>query len=140
MLLEVCMGLGALMLLLFYTLIKNKNHWSNRGVPNTGFRFFWGNDKDFLLGKRSMHEVAKEEYDKFPGESFYGGWSMLGQPYLMLRNDFDLIRAVWVKDFDHFAKTRGTEISEKIWPLSRSERIAINHIAAVHGDVWKDLR
>ena len=140
MLLEVCMGLGALILLLFYTLIKNKYHWSNRGVPNTGFNFFWGNEKEFVLQHRSLHEVIKEEYDKFPGERFYGGWTLLGQPYLMIRNDFDLIRAVWVKDFDHFTKTRGTEFSEKLWPTSRSERIAGNHIAAVHGDVWKDLR
>ena len=53
---------------LYYKLSKNKNHWSERGVVNTGFRFFWGNDEDLLKGKRSLHDIAKEEYFKFPGK------------------------------------------------------------------------
>ena len=140
MILEVCLGLGALMVFLYYTFSKNKYHWRDRGVPDTGFRFFWGDDKDFLQGKRSLHETTKEDYNKFPGERFYGGWTMFGQPYLMLRNDFELIKAVWIKDFDHFTRTRGSEISEKIWPSSRAERIALSDISAVHGDLWKELR
>ena len=140
MLIEVCIGLGALLLYLYYRLSKNKYHWSQKGVPNTGFRFFWGNDKDFLMRTRAMHDVAKEEYFQFPGESFYGGWTMLGQPYLMIRNDFDLIRAIWIKDFDHFNQTRGADMADNIWPSSRKERMAINHVGNVHGEVWKDLR
>ena len=87
MLVEACIGLGAILLYLYYKLSKNKNHWSDRGVPNTGFVFFYGDDKDMLQGKRSMYDIAKEDYSKFPGERFYGGWTMLGQPYLMIRND-----------------------------------------------------
>ena len=140
MLIEVFIGLGALLLYLYYRLSKNKYHWSQRGVPNTGFRFFWGNDKDFAKRKRAIHDVIKEEYFQFPGESFYGGWSMFGQPYLMIRNDFDLIRAIWIKDFDHFNQTRGADMADNIWPSSRKERMAINHVGNVHGEVWKDLR
>ena len=140
MLFELCIGLVALIFFLYYKLSKNKYYWSDRGVPNTGFCFFWGNDKDLLQGTRSMYDIVKEEYFKFPGERFYGGWTMLGQPYLMLRNDFDLINAVWIKDFDHFTQTRATEFSEKIWPSSRTERLALFTINSVHGEVWKGLR
>ena len=44
------------------------------------------------------------------------------------------------KDFDHFNKTRGADISDKLWPSSREEKLAIEHIANIHGEVWKDLR
>ena len=140
MLLEVFIGFGALLLYLYSKFSKHKNHWSERGVPNTGFRFFWGNDEAFLKGTKSMHDVIKAEYFQFPGERFYGGWTMFGQPYLMIRNDFELIKAVWVKDFDHFEKTRGADLVENIWPSSRAESLAINHVANLHGEVWKDLR
>ena len=134
------MGLGALIIFIYYKLSKNQNFWRDRGVPDTGFKFLWGDDKEVLLGKKSIHEINIELYKKFPEERFYGGWSLLGQPYLMLRNDFDLIRAVWIKDFDHFTITRNTEFAENVWPATRTERIALNHIAALHGDIWKDLR
>ena len=140
MLLEVLIGIVALLLYLYYKLSKNKNHWADRGVPNTGFCFFWGNDKEMLKGEKSFHDIVKEEYFKFPGERFYGGWTMLGQPYLMIRNDFELTKAIWIKDFDHFNQTRGTEFAEKLWPSSRVEKLSINTIQNVHGDEWKDLR
>ena len=58
----------------------------------------------------------------------------------MIRNDFDLIRSVWIKDFDHFNKTRGEEFVENIWPGSREEKLAIKNVANIHGEEWKDLR
>ena len=140
MLLEMCLGLGALLLYMYYKLSKNKNHWSDRGVPNTGFRFFWGDDKRFLTGGKAIHDVVKEDYFEFPGQRFYGGWTMLGQPYLMIRNDFELIKAVWVRDFDHFNKTRGADFFEQVWPSSKAEELAITNVVNVHGEVWKDLR
>ena len=142
MLLEICLGLGALLLYLYHKLSKNRNHWSERGVPNTGFRFLFGDDKEFVTGKKAVHDVIKEDYFKFPGQRFYGGWTMLGLPYLMIRNDFELIKAVWVKDFDHFNKTVffGTDFAEGVWPSSRTEELAVNQISNVHGEVWKDIR
>ena len=140
MLIEACIGLGGILLYLYYKLSKNKNHWSDRGVPNTGFVFFYGDDKDMLQGKRSMHDIQKEDYFKFPGERFYGGWTMLGQPYLMIRNDFELLRSIWIKDFDHFNKTRGADFDDNVWPSSRAERLAMQNVSLLHGEVWKNLR
>ena len=140
MILELCIGLGALLSILYYKLSKNKHHWSERGVPNTGFRFLWGDDKDVVQQTKSFHQLTKENYFKFPGERFYGGWTMMGMPYLMLRNDFELIKAIWIKDFDHFNTTSPAQMYENIWPSSRAERLATQSLATIHGEVWKDLR
>ena len=140
MLLEIGLGFVVILLYLYYRLSKNKNHWSDRGVPNTGFTFFWGNDKEFLKRTKSFHDVVKEEYFKFAGQPYYGGWSMLGQPYLMIRNDFELIRSIWIKDFDHFDKTRGHDMIENMWISSRAEEMAVAHVGNLRGEEWKDIR
>lgn len=129
-------------LIFFYTTNsqKNKHHWNEEGVVNTGCRFFWGNDKEFLLSRKSVHQIPKEEYFKFSEERFYGGWTVLRQPYLMLRNDFDLIRAVWLKDFDHFNIAKRGDLMKNVWPSSREEKLGISHVGNVNGEVWKDLR
>ena len=65
---------------------------------------------------------------------------MLGQPYLMIRNDFELIKAVWIKDFDHFNTTSAGAFFEKMWPSSRAERLAVENVSSIHGEAWKELR
>ena len=138
MLVEVGCLIVALLLYLYYKLSKNKNHWRDRNVPSTKFRFLWGDDG--MDGKKSIREIFKEEYFKHPCERFYGCWSLFGVPYLMIRNDFDLIRAIWIKDFDHFNQTRSAEFAEMIWPASKEEKRVINTIQSMHGDAWKDIR
>ena len=138
MLVEISFIFVTLLLYLFYKLSKNKNHWRDRNVPSTKFRFLWGDDG--MVGKKSIHDLAKEEYFKHPGQRFYGGWSMFGVPYLMIRNDFELIRAIWIKDFDHFNQTRSAEFAEKIWAASREEKMMLNTIQSMHGEAWKDIR
>ena len=140
MLNEVLFGLVALSLFIYYQLSKHKYYWSIRGVPSTGFHFLSGNDIKLLLKKMSWHEKNKEDYFQFPGERFYGGWTMFGKPYLMLRNDFDLIKTVWIKDFDSFNTKNVGELADKVWPSSREERLAIDHILNAHGEGWKNLR
>ena len=140
MLLEISIGLVAVLLYLYYKLSKNKNYWSERGVPHTKFHLFWGNDKEVYQGIKSRHEKYKEEYLEFPGESYYGRWSMFGQLQLVIRNDFDLIRAIWIKDFDQFNQTIGGTAIGNMWPSSREERLTISHVANIHGEDWKDVR
>ena len=137
---EVLLGFFALCLFIYYQLSKNKYYWINRGVPTTEFHLFRSNAKKMILQEMSWHEKNKEDYFQFPGERFYGGWTMFGKPYLMLRNDFDLIKAVWIKDFDSFNTKSVCQLADKVWPSSREERLAIDHILNAHGDSWKDLR
>ena len=140
MLYEVLIGLVTISLFIYYQISKNKYYWSIRGVPSTGFHFPSTNDYKVLLKKVSQHEKTKEDYSKFPGERFYGGWTILGKPYLMLRNDFDLIKTVWIKDFDSFNTKNISEQTDKVWPSSREEKLTIDNIFNAKGDRWKALR
>ena len=140
MLNEVLIGLVTISLFIYYQISKNKYYWSIRGVPSTGFHFPSTNDYKVLLKKVSQHEKTKEDYSKFPGERFYGGWTILGKPYLMLRNDFDLIKTVWIKDFDSFNTKNISEQTDKVWPSSREEKLTIDNIFNAKGDRWKALR
>ena len=140
MLNEVLIGLVTISLFIYYQISKNKYYWSIRGVPSTGFHFLSTNDYKVLLKTMSLHKNIKEDYFKFPGERFYGGWTILGKPYLMLRNDFDLIKTVWIKDFDSFNTKNISEQTDKVWPSSREEKLTIDNIFNAKGDRWKALR
>ena len=140
MLNEVLIGLVTISLFIYYQISKNKYYWSIRGVPSTGFHFLSTNDYKVLLKKMSLHKNIKEDYFKFPGERFYGGWTLIGKPYLMLRNDFDLIKTVWIKDFDSFNTKNVSELADKVFPSSREERLTIDHILHAKGERWKALR
>ena len=59
----------------------------------------------------------------------------------MIRNDFDLIRAIWIKDFDHFGMAHGGVILNRtIWPATREEKLMLTHVQNATGDDWKDIR
>ena len=142
MLFGILVAVIVLMVLTFcYKIQKHKHYWDERGIPNTGFKFFWGDDTVFFTKKESMHSFFWEEYKSFPGVGFYGRWTMFGLPTLMLRNDFDLIKSIWIKDFDHFAiANSASKKNRSIWPSSREEKLMLNHIQNVHGDEWKTVR
>ena len=75
----------------YWYLIRNKNYWQDRGVPNTGFKFLWGDNRGFMLQTEAIHNIELRQYKRFSGERFYGTWGFLGKVYLTIRNDFDLI-------------------------------------------------
>ena len=141
MLIEILSGVLLLLGIIYYTFSKNKSYWYDRNVPNTGFKFFFGDDKFFFTQKEAMHNWALRVYKEFDDVSFFGGWTMMGRPFLMIRNDFDLIKSIWIKDFDHFAMADSTvETSVSVWPATRLERIAIHNVQTATGDKWKDIR
>ena len=141
MLLEVVIGVVAIILYIYYTLTKTQTYWSDRGVANTGFKFFWGDDKELFTQKESFQEWAWRLYKTFPNERFFGCWTLLGTPYLMIRNDFDLIKSIWIKDFDHFAIANGNVKAHKeIWPANRNEKLMLNNVQSAQGEEWKDIR
>merc|ERR1712079_452597 len=56
-------------------------------------------------------------------------------------NDFELIRSIFIKDFDHFAIVSSElKMAKGIWPASRNEKLMLNSIQSAHGDEWKDIR
>ena len=125
---------------IYYKLVKNRNYWSDRGVPSTDFKFLLGDDGD-LFFKEGMHVWALRVYQEFNNEPYVGMWAMFGKPYLMIRNDFELIRSIWIKNFDHFAVASNSVKSHpSIWPADRHEKLMITNLASSHGDEWKNVR
>ena len=137
---KLIIGLVAIVLYMYYKLTKNKNYWKDRGVPSTTFHFFWGNDKESLQGKKSRHEILTDEYFNFPGERFYGRWATFGTPQLVIRDDFNLIRSIWIKDFDQFNQTLAGHAFSKMLPTSREEKLILSQVQNVHGEAWKQIR
>ena len=141
MMLEVIAGVSILFLYLYYKLSKNKNYWLDRGVQNTGFKFFWGDDSSIFKQTEAMHTWATREYKRFANLPYFGCWTLFGKPYLMIRNDFELIRSIWVKDFDHFAAADSFSVANKeTWPATKAEKLVIHNIQSAQGDEWKDIR
>ena len=94
MLIELCLGITVLLGLFYYQFSKNKNYWYDRHIPNTGFKFFYGDDGFFIKQNEAGMDWGLRAYKQFEGVPFFGGWTLLGQPYLMIRNDFDLIKSI----------------------------------------------
>ena len=141
MILEVSIGLVALLLYFCYALTKNKKYWSDRGIPNTGFKFFWGDEKTYILQSESIHSWTLRHYNQFYGQRFFGAWSIFGSPMLLINKDFDLIRSIFIKDFDHFAMANGDSKTQKsTWASSKVEKVMLQNVQSATGDEWKDIR
>ena len=125
----------------YYKLTKNRNYWSDRGVTNDGFKFFWGDEGPIMKGQVPFHDWVLEMYQKFPNEPYVGLWTMFGRPYLMIRNDFELIKSIFIKDFDHFTIANdGVKDNKNIWPADRNEQMMLTNIQSHQGEEWKNIR
>jgi cytochrome P450 family 6 len=83
-----------------------------------------------ILMRKSFGETYTEIYKALAGNKF-GGIYLMHQPQLIVR-DPDLIKAVLVKDFDHF-HDHGFAYDEKSDPLS-------GNLFMLSGLKWRDLR
>lgn len=114
-----------------YIYFKHKfTYWEKRGVLYLKPSFPLGNCKDLVLMRKSFGETYTELYKKLTRNKF-GGIYLMHRPQLMIR-DPDLIKAVLVKDFDHF-HDHGFAFDEKIDPLSGS-------LFMLSGSKWRELR
>lgn len=120
----------ALLLSVIYLYIRYVySYWKRRGIPYLKPSFPFGNFGKVFRIKSSIGEFSKEVYEKSK-EPCIGIFSAL-RPVLFIR-DFDLIRNVFIKDFQHF-HDRGVYFDEKRDPLSA-------HLFALNGKKWKNLR
>ena len=93
------------------------------------------------MQKEAFKDWVLRLYKAFPCSPYIGLWTVLGTHYLMIRNDFDLIRAIRIKDFDHFAAADGNVASHKsVCPASKIEKLMLNNVQSARGDEWKDIR
>ena len=140
MILQLFLVIISFLTFAYYQLVKNRNYWSDRGVPSTKFKFLFGDDGDLFL-KDALHPWALKKYQEHPNDPYIGMWALLGKPYLMIRNDFELIRNIWIKDFDHFAiANTNVQSHPHTWKSDRNEKLMMSNIQSSYGDEWKNLR
>ena len=114
---------------------KGKEYWYESGIPNTN------EDIEMKWGKESMFDVCIRLYNQFKGVPFFGSWSSFGKPCLVIRDDFELIKNIFIKDFDHFSMAHSMVPSYKAtWPATRHEKLILNNLQSAHADEWKNLR
>ena len=115
---------------------RDKDYWYRHGIPNTTEPLEIG-----AWGRESINDVSIRLYNQFKGVPFFGSWQFSGRPCLVIRNDFDLIKSIWIKDFDHFSMAHHlVPVYKATWPATKHEKLVLNTLQTAHGDEWKNLR
>ncbi|XP_069676325.1 cytochrome P450 9e2-like isoform X1 [Periplaneta americana] len=122
--------LGLLLVLYLYG-TKNYDYFLKRNMPSLQQSPFIGNFGPFLFRKRSYPDHIKWMYDRLKAYS-YGGVFQLMTPYVMIC-DPELIKAVTVKDFDHFTD-RNQVVPKDIDPVFAKT------LTMLKGEQWKEAR
>lgn len=113
---ELLLGVGSILLLLYYYLIKDFDFWVKRRIPGPKPVPLFGNFTDVMLGKVHQADYLKSIYDTYHNEPVVGIFSR-SRPVLLLK-DLDIIKDVLIKSFTDFAD-RGLKIHEDIDPLAQ---------------------
>ncbi|XP_077300187.1 cytochrome P450 6a2-like [Arctopsyche grandis] len=104
-------------------------YWKRKGVFSPKASFPGGHIGKVITGKEHIGVLLGSIYQETKQHPFVGLY-MLFSKTLMI-NDLDLIKAILVKDFQHFPD-HGLGVSESD-PLS-------NHLINMEGEVWKAIR
>ena len=127
----VTLGLIVTLLSLIYLyLSRHRRYWSSRNVPHLPYRFPFGFAGPELL-KQTFVESNVELYWKAKKAGGYIGLVDAMGPAVAV-SDPELIKAIMVKDFDHFACRK----PESIARLGLQSKMMNN----LRGQRWKDVR
>lgn len=108
-----------------------RHHFEKWGIPQYPDLPFLGFMASNLFRRLHMNIVIKDMYN-WNREAKYIGCHMFTSPQLMLR-DLELIKAVAVKNFDHFSDHK-TFVDESMDPLFAGS------LAMLNGDRWREVR
>lgn len=106
------------------------NHWKRHGIPYIPAEFPFGNFKGIGTNFHTSKLVQKY-YRILKGQSSVGGLFFFCNP-VILALDLDLIKNIFIKDFNHF-QHRGLYYNEEDDPLSA-------HLVSIRGSKWRNLR
>lgn len=129
---EAIVGVFICLFLLYKYLTWNYTYWKTRNVPFIAPVFPFGSIKSFITNKEHMGICYKNLCDQMVGERYFGILE-LGRPSLVLL-DPELIKAVLVSDFKHFAD-RG-HVHEDV----TKDFINCKHLFNLKEDAWKKMR
>ncbi|XP_047492928.1 cytochrome P450 3A24-like isoform X2 [Penaeus chinensis] len=121
---------AALALFWAYSWWKHR-FWANKGVPSPPVVPFLGHAHK-LLTPAKMCDFEREAYLNHGGSKICGLYSFL-KPMLLV-GDPELIRHIYVKDFDHFMDRRPMDMP------SEKDKVMANMLSLKTGEEWKKLR
>ncbi|XP_046425767.1 probable cytochrome P450 6a13 [Neodiprion fabricii] len=127
---NTCLVLVGVLTVLYLYIRRQFTYWERLGVPYVKPDSFLGNFGDSFTKKRPMSEILIEVYDKSSGKGFTGVWNFFS-PTLFLANP-EVLRDIMIKNFDAWTD-RGLPSNPESDPLSQ-------HVAALDGKMWKDVR
>ena len=111
-------------------LTRNFSYWPSRGVAGPPSVLPFGNGYRPADGKFSMIELDEWLHGSYcSGEPRFCGYLEIGRPVLFVP-DLELIRAITIKDFEHFTDRRQLAIS----PFFRKM------LSLLNGKEWKETR
>ena len=114
------------------------DYWKKFGVPSSERKVqIWNNWNEISRQKALAYQYL-DEYKRHNNERFYGGFDGFTQ-VLTIRDDFELIESILIKDFDNFQRTRYSVYGDTI-PVTRTEEIIFKSTTVLHGDEWKEVR
>ncbi|KAK8741814.1 hypothetical protein OTU49_002420, partial [Cherax quadricarinatus] len=106
------------------------SYWSSRGVSTPPYLPFLGHMHKLLSLSQTRWHYFDEVYHKYGGSTFSGLYEQY-RPVLMV-GDPDLLRNIFVKDFDHFVDRRKF--------VTEEGSISNEMLTNLTGDKWKILR
>ncbi|XP_069991154.1 cytochrome P450 9e2-like [Penaeus vannamei] len=123
--------LGAVLVLFWaYSWWKHR-YWANQGVPTPPVVPFIGHAHKLFAPDR-MCDFGREAYYNYGGSKLCGLYSF-HEPTLLV-GDPELMRHIYVKDFDHFIDRRTFDMP------SEKDIVTANMLTLKTGEEWKKLR
>ncbi|KAF0304137.1 Cytochrome P450 3A31 [Amphibalanus amphitrite] len=110
----------------YYSISKRLDFWKSRGVPGPKPRLPWGTEYGSPFS--AVTEFESWLYNEHGGKKFCG-FLELQQPVLFV-GDLDLIRAITIKDFEHFPNQRD-HLGTDFWKET---------LILLKGAEWKETR
>jgi cytochrome P450 len=115
-------------LFIYHYIINNFTplYWKRKGFPTINGEIPLG---DLLLGKKSAIDSDIDYYKKV-GKHKAAGLMEFGNPTLFIK-DLDLVRDIFIKDFDYFVDHRH---------FANSDPMLSDSLFFLSGQSWKDMR
>lgn len=126
----IIFGVLTVIVLAYYYVQRKYNYWADRGVPFVKPKFPLGSMQG-VGTKMTVGEMMQNCYNDLKGRGPVGGVYFFTEPAALIV-DTDLLRSVFVKDFQYF-HDRGMYVNERDDPLSA-------HLFSLEGEQWKRLR
>ena len=122
--------------LVLYLYFKRKcTYFTKIGIPHQPGTFPLGSDVIWKMfsGKLSFANLQETIYKEFPGVKVAGYYGIFGSPTFVIC-DFELIKRVLIKDFDHFVDRRHLKVNPD------ANKYMAHMLTVQYGDEWRQTR